>query len=360
MSGTSLDGVDVALIETDGERVAALGPSFCRPYSEDERAILRQALAEAEVLTDRAARPGILAQAEALVTRQHGDAVESFLADNNIAAVDVVGFHGQTVLHRPARGLTVQIGDGDALARRLGRTVVHDFRAADVAAGGQGAPLVPVFHRALAASLTREKPVAVLNIGGVANVTFVDDDRDPVACDTGPGNALIDDFLRARLGRAFDEDGATAAQGKVDQAFVARVLAQPFFDQKPPKSLDRNAFAFVESGLSEFSVPDGAATLAALTAQAIARVVPRLPRAPKSWIVAGGGARNRTIMRMLADHLAPARVETADAVGWSSDALEAQAFGYLAVRSLKGLPITFPTTTGVPQPRTGGVVANGR
>jgi anhydro-N-acetylmuramic acid kinase len=360
MSGTSLDGVDVALIETDGERVAALGPSFCRPYSEDERAILRQALAEAEVLTDRAARPGILAQAETLVTRAHGDAVESFLADNDIAAVDVVGFHGQTVLHRPARGLTVQIGDGDALARRLGRTVVHDFRAADVAAGGQGAPLVPVFHRALAASLTREKPVAVLNIGGVANVTFVDDDRDPVACDTGPGNALIDDFLRARLGRAFDEDGATAAQGKVDQAFVARVLAQPFFDQKPPKSLDRNAFAFVESGLSEFSVPDGAATLAALTAQAVARVVPRLPRAPKSWIVAGGGARNRTIMRMLADHLAPARVETADAVGWSSDALEAQAFGYLAVRSLKGLPITFPTTTGVPQPRTGGVVANGR
>jgi anhydro-N-acetylmuramic acid kinase len=359
MSGTSLDGVDVALIETDGERVAALGPSFCRPYSEDERAILRQALAEAEVLTDRAARPGILAQAEALVTRAHGDAVETFLAGNDLAAVDVVGFHGQTVLHRPARGLTVQIGDGPALARRLGRTVVHDFRAADVAAGGQGAPLVPVFHRALAASLTRQKPVAVLNIGGVANVTFIDDEGDPVACDTGPGNALIDDFMRARLGRAFDEDGAAAAQGEVDQAFVARVLAHPFFDQKPPKSLDRNAFAFVESGLSEFSVPDGAATLAALTAQAVARVVPRLPRAPKSWIVAGGGARNRTIMRMLADHLAPARVETADAVGWSSDALEAQAFGYLAVRSLKGLPITFPTTTGVPRPRTGGVVANG-
>ena len=359
MSGTSLDGVDVALIETDGERVAALGPSFCRPYAEDERAILRQALAEAEVLTDRAARPGILAQAEALVTRAHGDAVEAFLADNDLAAVDVVGFHGQTVLHRPARGLTVQIGDGDALARRLGRTVVHDFRAADVAAGGQGAPLVPVFHRALAASVAREKPVAVLNIGGVANVTFIDDDRDPVACDTGPGNALIDDFMRARLGRAFDEDGATAAQGEVDQAFVARVLAHPFFEQGPPKSLDRNAFAFADGGLPDCSVPDGAATLAALTAQAVARVVPRLPRPPKSWIVAGGGARNRTIMRMLARQLAPASVETADAVGWSSDALEAQAFAYLAVRSLKGLPITFPTTTGVPQPRTGGVVANG-
>ena len=360
MSGTSLDGVDVALIETDGEGVAALGPSFCRPYSDDERAVLRQGLAEAAVLTDRAARPGILAQAEDLVTRAHGDAVENFLAHNDLAAVDVVGFHGQTVLHRPALGLTVQIGDGNALARRLRRTVVHDFRAADVAAGGQGAPLVPAFHRALAASLDREKPIAVLNIGGVANVTFIDDDRDPVACDTGPGNALIDDFMRARLGRAYDDGGTTAAQGKVDEAFVARVLADPFFDQRPPKSLDRNAFAFADGALPDFSIPDGAATLAALTAQAVARVVPWLPRAPKTWIVAGGGARNRTIMRMLERQLAPARLETADAVGWSSDALEAQAFAYLAVRSLKGLPITFPATTGVRQPLTGGVVANGR
>jgi anhydro-N-acetylmuramic acid kinase len=359
MSGTSLDGVDVALIETDGERVAALGPSFCRPYSDDERSILRQGLAEAAVLTDRAARPGILAQAEELVTRAHGDAVETFLANNGIAAVDVVGFHGQTVLHRPERGLTVQIGDGNALARRLGRTVVHDFRAADVAAGGQGAPLVPAFHRALAASLDQEKPVAVLNIGGVANVTVLDDDRDPVACDTGPGNALIDDFMRARLGRPFDDGGATAAQGKVDEAFVARMLAHPFFAQRPPKSLDRNAFAFADGALPDFSIPDGAATLAALTAQAVASVVPWLPRAPKTWIVAGGGARNRTIIRMLERQLAPARLETADAVGWSSDALEAQAFAYLAVRSLKGLPITFPTTTGVRQPLTGGVVANG-
>jgi anhydro-N-acetylmuramic acid kinase len=310
-------------------------------------------------LTDRAARPGILAQAEELVTRAHGDAVETFLAENDIAAVDVVGFHGQTVLHRPALGLTVQIGDGHALARRLRRTVVHDFRAADMAAGGQGAPLVPVFHRALAASLDRDKPIAVLNIGGVANVTFIDDDRDPVACDTGPGNALIDDFMRARVGRAFDDGGATAAQGKVDQAFVARVLAHPFFDQAPPKSVDRNAFAFADAGLPDLSVPDGAATLAALTAEAVARVVPRLPRAPKSWVVAGGGARNRTLMQMLANHLAPARVETADAVGWSSDALEAQAFAYLAVRSLKRLPITFPGTTGVPRPLTGGVVASG-
>jgi anhydro-N-acetylmuramic acid kinase len=357
MSGTSLDGVDVALIETDGEAIRELGPSFCQPYAEDERALLRQALAEAQGLNDRTARPGILAQAEELVTRLHGDAVEAFLTKTGIADVDVIGFHGQTVLHRPAAGLTVQIGDGAALARRLRRPVVHDFRAADVAAGGQGAPLVPVFHRALGETLAREKPIAVLNIGGVANVTFIDDHNDPVACDTGPGNALIDDFMRARTGLPFDNAGETAARGKVDEAFVTRVLAHPFFDAPPPKSLDRNAFAYAALDLPDYSDPDGAATLAALTARAVARVVPHLPRPPKSWIVAGGGARNRTIFVMLERWLAPATVATADRVGWSADALEAQAFGYLAVRTLKGLPITFPTTTGVSGPLLGGVVA---
>jgi anhydro-N-acetylmuramic acid kinase len=357
MSGTSLDGVDVALIETDGEEIAALGPSSCRPYADDERGILHQALLEAQALTDRMARPGILAQAEELVTRAHGDAVESFFAKSGLTDVDVVGFHGQTVLHRPAHGLTVQIGDGGALARRLGLTVVHDFRAADVAAGGQGAPLVPIYHRALAERLTQERPIAVLNIGGVSNITFIDDHNDPLACDTGPGNALIDDFMRARTGRAFDDGGAMAAHGRVDEGFIARVLAHPFFDQAPPKSLDRNAFAFAALELPDFSIADGAATLAALTARSVARVVPHLPRPPKCWIVAGGGARNRTIIARLREELAPASVETADAVGWSADALEAQAFGYLAVRSLAGLPITFPTTTGIAEPLVGGVVA---
>jgi anhydro-N-acetylmuramic acid kinase len=357
MSGTSLDGVDVALIETDGERINAFGPSFCRPYSDEERAVLRQALAQAVTLTDRAARPGILAQAEDLVTGAHGEAVETFLADNRIATVDIIGFHGQTVLHRPEQRLTVQIGDGSALARRLGLPVAYDFRAADVAAGGQGAPLVPVFHRALGETIARDKPIAVLNIGGVANITFLDDRHDPVACDTGPGNALIDDFMRTRTGHAFDDGGETASRGKIDEQFIARVLAHPFFDQKPPKSLDRNAFASANLGLPEFSVPDGAATLAALTAAAVGRIVPHLPRPPKSWIVAGGGARNGATMRLLAQQLAPARVETADAVGWSADALEAQAFAYLAVRTMKRLPITFPLTTGVAAPMPGGVIA---
>ena len=357
MSGTSLDGVDVALVETDGERVDALGPTGYRPYSDDERELLRRALAEGAALTDRIARPGVLAQAEAFVTRVHAETVEAFLETERIerALIAVVGFHGQTVLHKPQAKLTVQIGDGLALARRIKLPVACDFRSADVAAGGHGAPIVPVFHQAMARDLARPHPIAVLNLGGVANITFVDG-GDPTACDTGPGNALIDDFMRARTGAPYDDRGDAAAGGRPDQAFIARVLEHPFFDSTPPKSLDRNAFAFANIGLPEFSVADGAATLSALTAQAVARVLPHLPALPRAWIVAGGGARNRTLMRMLAERLAPASVETADEAGWSADALEAQAFAYLAVRTLTGKPLTFPTTTGAPRPMTGGVL----
>jgi anhydro-N-acetylmuramic acid kinase len=357
MSGTSLDGVDVALIETDGERVTALGPTGYRAYSEDERALLRQALVEGATLNDRRARPGILSKADDFVTRIHADTVNGFLAEEKIdrTTISVVGFHGQTVLHRPERRLTVQIGDGAALARAIRIAVVCDFRQADIAAGGQGAPIVPVFHQAMARDLAHPHPIAVLNIGGVANVTYVDG-GDPLACDTGPGNALIDDFMRARTGMPYDNFGDVAATGRPSQEFIDRVLEHPFFDLKPPKSLDRNAFAFDNIGLPDFSVPDGAATLSLLTVQAVARIVPHLPAAPKSWIVAGGGARNKTLMRMLAERLAPAGVETADAAGWSADALEAQAFAFLAVRCLKWKPLTFPATTGVPRPMTGGVV----
>jgi anhydro-N-acetylmuramic acid kinase len=357
MSGTSLDGVDVALIETDGERVMALGPTGYRAYTEEERALLRQALVEGAALTKRNARPGILSKADDFVTRVHADTVNGFLAEERIdrAAISVVGFHGQTVLHRPEDRLTVQIGDGAALARMLRIPVVCDFRQADISAGGQGAPIVPVFHQAMARDLAHPHPIAVLNLGGVANVTYVDG-GDPVACDTGPGNALIDDFMRARTGMPYDNFGDVAATGKANQGFIDRVLEHAFFDLKPPKSLDRNAFAFGNIGLPDFTVPDGAATLSSLTVQAVARILPHLPAVPKAWIVAGGGARNKTLMRMLAEQLAPASVETADAAGWSADALEAQAFAFLAVRSLKGKPLTFPATTGVPRPMTGGVV----
>jgi anhydro-N-acetylmuramic acid kinase len=358
MSGTSLDGVDIAAVTTDGERIVALGPRGYRPYAEAERALLRQALSDAAELSDRTARPGALAAAEQLVTQAHGEAIAGFLKEHRIGA-DIIGFHGQTVLHRPERRLTVQIGGGDTLARLTGIPVAYDFRAADVAAGGQGAPLVPVYHRALAADLDRPGPLMIVNIGGVANVTWLGGagTDDPIACDTGPGNALIDDFVRSRTGAAFDAGGEAAAGGRIDQGWLVRALADPFFAAPPPKSLDRNHFIRSVHGLDELSLADGAATVTAFTAAAIARIVPHLPQPPKSVIVAGGGARNRTLMRMLGERLAPATVEIAEAVGWSADALEAQAFAFLAARRLRGLPITFPGTTGVAHAMTGGVIA---
>jgi anhydro-N-acetylmuramic acid kinase len=357
MSGTSLDGVDVALIETDGNRVNTFGPSGYRPYSEKERGLLRQALTEAIHLPQRDARPGILREAEHVVTIAHAEAVAAFTAQNRIAreAVDIVGFHGQTVLHRPAQRMTVQIGDAMALAKAIHIPVMHDFRAADVAAGGHGAPFVPVYHRALAQSLQREGPVVVVNIGGVSNITYIDESDTLIACDTGPGNALLDDFMLRMTGQPFDCEGRMAAQGAADEAWLARALEHPFFELPPPKSLDRNDFASLR--LQQMAPVDGAATLTAFTAAAIARIVPLLPKVPRSWIVAGGGARNLTMLRMLRDGLAPATVESAEALGWSADAIEAQAFGFLAARGLKGLPLSYPATTGVPIPMTGGVIA---
>jgi anhydro-N-acetylmuramic acid kinase len=357
MSGTSLDGVDVALIETDGKRVRAFGPTGYRPYSEAERGLLRQALAEAVNLPQRDARPGILGAAERAVTTAHAEAVASFIAHNRIASgdVDIVGFHGQTVLHRPAQKMTVQIGDATALARAIHLPVMHDFRAADVAAGGQGAPFVPVYHRALAQSLDREGPIVVVNIGGVSNITYIDGADALIACDTGPGNALLDDFMFRAMGQQFDCEGRLAAQGTADEQWVAQALQLPFFAKLPPKSLDRNQFASL--ALRDMPAADGAATLTALTVAAIAGIVPLLPKAPRSWIVTGGGARNLTMVRMLREQLAPATVEAADALGWSADAMEAQAFGFLAARGLKGLPLSYPATTGVPIPMTGGIIA---
>ncbi len=361
MSGTSMDGVDAAALETDGARIVRRGPATFRPYSEAERTLLRAALVDAADLPDRTARPGRLGEAERMIGEAHAEAVETLLGTAGIARdrVSVVGFHGQTVLHRPERRLTVQIGDGAALARRIGLRVVHDFRAADVAAGGQGAPLVPVYHRALVeaaidAGTLPEASVAVLNLGGVGNVTVVLQGRDPLACDTGPGNALLDDFMLARTGEAVDLDGRAAAEGRVQEDRIARFLAHPFFEEKPPKSLDRNAFSL--AAIDGLSVADGAATLTAMTAGSVAAVVPHLSERPAIWIVCGGGARNPTMLRMLAERLG-VPVRTADAFGWSADAMEAEAFAYLAVRALRGLPLSFPTTTGVPRPMPGGVIS---
>lgn len=359
MSGTSMDGVDAAVIETDGEAVTWLGPNLTQPFDGEMRALLEAAMAEARGLNARTDRPGVIAEAERRITDLHAEAVRELLATLRLTAcdVDLIGFHGQTVIHRPDARLTVQIGDAARLARELGVPVIADFRAADVAAGGQGAPIVPVFHAALARRLAVPGPVAVLNVGGVSNVTVIDGPAPLIACDTGPGNALLDDFMMARTGRPCDLGGATAARGVVDEDAVAAVLDHPFFRLPPPKSLDRNEFrTFVHDrlGLAGHRLEDGAATLTALTAACVAAVLPHLPERPRLWVMAGGGARNATLRAMLAQRVG-AEVRTADEVGWSADALEAHAFGYLAARADRGLPLTYPTTTGVSEPLTGGV-----
>ncbi|MCA0316471.1 MAG: anhydro-N-acetylmuramic acid kinase [Proteobacteria bacterium] len=355
MSGTSMDGVDVALLDTDGEAISAFGPTGYRAYTEDERALLREALKEGATFTDRTARTPLMAKAEDLITRAHAEAVELILEKNSLTRADigVIGFHGQTVLHRPDIGLTVQIGDGVALRQRLGIPVVYDLRQADVAGGGQGAPLVPVFHRALATQKALPRPLAVVNIGGVANVTLIGRGDELLAFDTGPGNALVDDWIAARTGARMDAGGATAARGRADEALLAWLLVHPFFAKPPPKSLDRNAFAF--SVVGTVATEDGAATLTAFTARSIARAADFAKERPALWIVCGGGAKNPELLRLLAE-AARAEVRTGEDVGWSSDFLEAQAFAFLAVRSMRGLPLTFPSTTGVREPVTGGVV----
>ncbi|MBZ9935366.1 anhydro-N-acetylmuramic acid kinase [Mesorhizobium sp. BR1-1-16] len=355
MSGTSMDGIDAALIATDGEDVEDFGPTAFRPYSDAERAVLRAALAAATTLTDRTARPGVLAEAERIVTDAHAETVEGLLARDDVDAVRVslVGFHGQTVFHAPARRLTVQIGDGAALAKRLGIPVVHDFRAADIAAGGQGAPLVPIFHRALVRAAGLSGDVAVVNIGGVANVTRVAADGSLIAFDTGPGNALIDDLMLERTGAAMDRDGRLSLSGKVQAQTLAELIADPWFDLKPPKSLDRDAFS--RRPVARLSTADAAATLAAFTAEAIIRGI-ALAGGADRIVVCGGGAHNPAILRQLAV-MSRADVTTADAHGWSVDFIEAQAFAYLAARNRAGLPISFPETTGCPAPMTGGVLS---
>ena len=376
MSGTSMDGVDAALIETDGRTIrVVLGPNghaeiagatHAFPYAPEETALLARAKEEArrglplrDGRPDRSARPGALGEAEAFLTDIHARAVEALLAHANVSASDiaVLGFHGQTVLHRPEERLTVQIGDGAELAARLGIPVVHDLRAADVAAGGQGAPLVPVFHRALAEASGLVPPLAVLNIGGVANVTLIGEGEDDLAgFDTGPGNALLNDLMMERRGEPFDRDGATAGRGRVDEVLLGWMLTHPYFDRPPPKSLDRDAFS--HRMVATLRLEDAAATLTAFTARSVAGALAWSPVRPRRWIVGGGGAENTTLMRMLAEALGPdVDLADADAYGWSSAFLEAQAFAYLAARSIAGLPLTYRGTTGVSEPTQGGVIA---
>lgn len=348
MSGTSADGVDAAFLRTDGISQLEFGPALTIPYPDQlRRDILATFGREPDATANDVARA---------VTEIHGQAVSNLLHESGMTAgqIDVIGFHGQTTYHAPAQRKTYQLGDGKWLASHTGIPVVNQFRQADVAAGGQGAPLVPLYHAALAASLP--KPLAIVNIGGVANVTWIGAGigagaDDIIAFDTGPGNGLIDDWMLAKSNQKLDWNGRAAAEGLIDQTLIQQWLAHEFFLRPPPKSLDRQDFS--RPGMDHLSLADGAATLTGFTAQTIIVAQRHFPAPVQQWIVCGGGAHNATLMRFLREGLA-APVTTAEALQWDGDALEAQAFAYLAVRSLKGLPLSLPSTTGVPLPITGG------
>ena len=351
MSGTSLDGIDIAYLETDGEAQVKRGPSATYPYTAAQQAMLRQALVDATAMTKRDQRPASLREVEHALTQWHATAVESFCQQRGLSHsnVDLIGFHGQTVLHQPEQHLTVQLGDGAALAKATKIPVIYDMRGADMAAGGHGAPLVPVYHAALATT----RPSAFVNIGGVANVTYIGSDGKLFAFDTGPGNALINDWMMKHMGVGLDDGGATARRGKISPAHLSVAMAHPYFSGPPPKSLDRNSFAKLD--FSSLSLEDGAATLAAFTAHSVAASAKLFPEKPKQWVICGGGRHNAAIMQGFRSLLQG--VIAADDAGFNGDSMEAEAWAYLAVRSQLGLPITYPQTTGAPRPMTGGVLA---
>ncbi|MBE8191240.1 MAG: anhydro-N-acetylmuramic acid kinase [Alphaproteobacteria bacterium] len=350
MSGTSLDGIDMALLETDGATHIEYGAVASVAYTAQMRGVLRQTLDEARALSPAELAVQDFSTAEALITDAHISAVQDFCAEHG--KPDLLGFHGQTIAHAPKDNITIQLGDAARLAKTCAIDVVADFRKDDVAAGGEGAPLAPLFHAALIDEGVDKNnltlPVIVVNIGGVANLTFYDGEN-IVAFDTGTGNALLDDWIASHTSEIYDKDGATAAQGTADMAQVAQWLENAYFAKPYPKSLDRLNFTHNLSS----SLKDGAATLTAFTAQAIALGIKQCPRAPEAVILCGGGRHNQTLVKMLAEALgfAPTLCE---AINWNGDALEAQAFAWLAMRTIRGLPISLPSTTGVAAPQTGG------
>jgi anhydro-N-acetylmuramic acid kinase len=347
ISGTSMDGIDVSLVTTDGASVVEPGPGATYPYPD----ALRESL-QALVAAPERAQTEPLTELEREVTDAHIGAIRRFMAANDLSGRDVqlVGFHGQTVYHRPEIRFTRQLGHGERVAQVLGIDTVCRFRHADVASGGEGAPFVPLYHRALASRLPQ--PLMVLNLGGVGNVTYIDGET-VIAFDTGPASALLDDFMLRRRGLAYDENGRFSASGTPDPTLVAAFMTNPYFDRSAPKSLDRQDFHGRAQGVDVLSDEDAAATLSAFTIESVLAALRHVPTAPKRWLVTGGGRRNGFFMDHLRERLGVA-VDPVEAVGWNGDFLEAQAFGYLAARSVLGLPLSLPTTTGVPHPMPGG------
>lgn len=351
MSGTSCDGIDAALLRTDGRMRIETGENVFLPFHPQLRMRLRDGMALARQSMDLA-RKDLVALEEAL-TLAHADAVAALLADAGLAAaaIDVIGFHGQTLFHDPQRGVSWQLGDGPLLGRMTGIDVVGDFRAADIEAGGEGAPLAPGYHQALLlGDEDSALPAVILNIGGVSNISYVGQET-LIACDCGPGNALIDDWMQAMTGNPMDIDGALARSGTVHREIIDSLLDHPWFDRPPPKSLDRDAFPL--AAVRGLSASDGAATLMAFTIEAIALAFTHLPRAARHAYVTGGGRHNRAMTEGLAARLG-IPVAPVEMLGWQGDFIEAEAFAWLAVRHLEGLPMSWPETTGVSAPVCGG------
>jgi len=344
MSGTSLDGVDIALLTSDGFSIISTGPFGSVPYQAQFKQRLFNQLGKTSV-------PKAL---EEELTVIHANVIFNFLKANNISKsdIDVIGFHGQTIYHNPKEKLTFQIGDGYLLARLLDRIVVNNFRVADVENGGQGAPLVPIYHQTIAKDI--KKPVAIINIGGVSNVTYIDD-QELIAFDTGPGNAPLDDIVFQRLGLSFDNGGKIAQSGIINRSILKQFLAHSFFESPPPKTLDRNNFDYGD--LVECKVEDALATVVEFIAQSISKSREYFPQSVDKWYVSGGGSHNTVLIRAISEAL-NSDVLPVNILGWNADALEAQAFAFLAVRSILDLPISFPNTTGVSEAITGGVVNN--
>ncbi len=349
MSGTSLDGVDAAVVVTDGTAITSFGPTSYKAYSDEERAVLRAGLGQWS-------GPAVQAAAQ-VVDVAHAEVLAGF------EGIDLVGFHGQTLAHAPRDKGTLQVGDGQALSEALACPVVWDFRTADVELGGEGAPLAPFFHFACAKFIGATAPLVVLNLGGVGNLTYVDPRKTRpdapgalLAFDTGPANAPLNDLMQARRGVPFDTDGALARAGTVEQGALELFLAEPFFTRMPPKSLDRNDFDEMIALVSELSDADAAATLTAMCAAGVAQGMEHCPEPPTRVLVTGGGRLNPVLMQMLEVSL-DCPVEPVEAVGLDGDMLEAQAFAYLAVRVARGMPTSCPGTTGVRAAVGGGTLS---
>ena len=352
MSGTSMAGVDASVLVTDGQKIHEFGESLFRPYTAREVEVLTAAQglwpgSEIETL-----EAGLK-----VVQNVHADLIGQF--DN----IDIVGFHGQTLNHNPAKGCTFQLGDGANLASRTGIKTAWDFRTTDMKNGGQGAPLAPFFHFACALWAGIKEPVAFLNLGGLANVTLVDPNKvSPeidgalLAFDTGPANAPLNDLMKTRMNQFYDRNGALAAKGTANEFILKRIVQHPFFSQKPPKSLDRHDFHYALDLVKKLKDEDAASTLTALPAACVAASQCHLPIQPRNWFVSGGGAQNPTLMNELKKRLS-GRVAPVESIGLASDMIEAQAFAFLAVRTLRGLPLSAPSTTGIAVPTKGGQIA---